>query len=543
MSEWKLGKGWDIDFLTLEINPGAVSLFAHWWGVGGSAYRSNSDPFPSGLEVASVSPFTLRVQLPGTPSDAYVAGWGQQFMNVLKALSPTYNPTLAPPPTSIQASKQLSTDTRLVDGDALARALQHASLGEFRLFVCRYGMKTCAHSFFHKHLRPVFELMAGELGMDVAQRRLQSMVADFATQAPMQGGVVAVKYVSQLGEPLPWRAKCQPYPLFGKGGHGFGGFVLSSKSSDIPLDEDGNPLPRVHKVNVYCGGWVHWLKCQGLPPTAVPPPASNSWLAKQKSKLESMLASLNSVEPIYLAGARLEIRLHGCPSDWEPLHHQLMSVMSSVLQKCQCINLAPGYLTDLATHAVADAMAGGLFSHAGDSGGVHLPLWKKRGYYRLLNVFGIMSWHSCRLAMLADASGDSWADPELAHAVPLDVGGTLMRNPTLPLGILRVPLPISASSWQVSRIGLLKWESIDWHLIARKLRQPGLHEVLARVAKQTRWRRCPLGRGGAKRASSQFTATKLVGKGMVGALGDHLAIATVNLVAMGLHDSVRKWGR
>ena len=63
--------------------------------------------------------------------------------------------------------------------------------------------------------------------------------------------------------------------------------------------------------------------------------------------------------------------------------------------------------------------------------------------------------------------------------------------------------------------------------------------VLEEVASRTRWRRAAMGRASA-RTFCQLTANKLVGKGVVGPLGDHLALATINLVASGAHTDVQR---
>ena len=97
-SSVKLGEGWDVDFLTLEVIPQCIPIFSPWWNVGGKAYRLPRDPFPSGLELVANDPFTLRVQLPGSPSDAQVAAWGKLLLELLKLNSPTFNPTLIAPP-------------------------------------------------------------------------------------------------------------------------------------------------------------------------------------------------------------------------------------------------------------------------------------------------------------------------------------------------------------------------------------------------------------------------------------------------------------
>jgi hypothetical protein len=48
----------------------------------------------------------------------------------------------------------------------------------YKLFLARYGMKTSAQSFFNRHLKPAFLVMAEVLGNEVARQRFSSMVVD-----------------------------------------------------------------------------------------------------------------------------------------------------------------------------------------------------------------------------------------------------------------------------------------------------------------------------------------------------------------------------
>ena len=128
-SMFPFGQGWDVDFICLDILPQAIHVFVDWWGLGGSATRALKDPFPIGFELCTAWPFTMRVQLLGSPSDDQVAAWGLQFIMVLKALSPTHNPTLVPSSDIAKAALQLSTETRLRD-------LQFQMLCSILVWVC-----------------------------------------------------------------------------------------------------------------------------------------------------------------------------------------------------------------------------------------------------------------------------------------------------------------------------------------------------------------------------------------------------------------------
>lgn len=231
-------RGWDVDFIIVEISPASIPCFSPWWTVGGSAKRSVSgnrvDPFPEGLEVAN-EPFTLRAQPPEGLTQEQVAAWGNRLLQILKQQSPTGNPCLVPPLDIEVAAKQLSVDARMCSGTALARALGHPSLRGFKLFVARYGMKVAAQDFFENHLMPAMDAMADEIGEEEAMERFHNMTVDWATQSPLSGRVLLLAPLPQAAKQLSWPAKFFSYPMFGRVAGGAGGLTIVSKTTEPPL--------------------------------------------------------------------------------------------------------------------------------------------------------------------------------------------------------------------------------------------------------------------------------------------------------------------
>ena len=93
-------RGWDIDFFLMQVTPTAIPCFENdWWTLGGSAKRSapgfRADPFPDGLELAN-EPFTLRVQPPDGTTDAEVAAWGRNLIEIFKGAGGDWQSFLGP---------------------------------------------------------------------------------------------------------------------------------------------------------------------------------------------------------------------------------------------------------------------------------------------------------------------------------------------------------------------------------------------------------------------------------------------------------------
>lgn len=275
----------------------------------------------------------------------------------------------------------------------------------------------------------------------------------------------------------------------------------------------------------------------------VPPNATHGWLSKQKAKFEAISAGLRAFDQAMLGGLRFEVRASGCLASWPDVHQWLNDKLALVAARCQVMQLPPALLHDIGTKALNSAIEAGVFSHSVVDSGNLLPAWKKQSFYRLLNLYGIVSWPHAKSALALDMADGPWGDPSKVMPQPSPAASPLpplLCNPVLHQGITRVYID-GLKPDKVAKIGQKSWNEIEWLQVCGSIGRPDLFEQLVHVCRSTRWRKCPVGRGASKREHAQITATKLVGQGMVGALGDHLALATINLVALNLHTSVKTW--
>lgn len=536
-------RGWDVDFLVLEISPAAIPCFSPFWTLGGSAKRyvgrNRVHPFPEGLELAN-EPFTLRAQPPAGLNDQQVAEWGKRLLEVLKQLSPTGNPCMVPPLDSAVAAKQLAIEPRMCSGTALARALNHPAMqGGFKLFIARYGMKVAAPDFFDEHLMPAMNAMADEIGDDAAMERFHHMKVDWATQAPLSGKVCLLTPLPAGTHRLPWPAKIFPYPMFGMAAGGAGGMTIVSRFPEAP------PVGQqyVAKVNMYAAGWVHHFKGAGFPQTEVPANATNSWVSRQRPKLQSLLHAQQSTRQFFLGGLRIEIRTNGSIPTWPSLQRWLQDVVHEAMATCVAHELDPITLINNAQAALDTATAAGVFTCLAADSTRQVTPWRRQSYYRLLHLFGIVNARTAKSSLAAEREARAWGNPATAPHDPATSSlGILHVNPALPPGLPHIPCPSTsqATPREVSRIGMTLGIDLPWPVICAALHlRPLDAETFANVARRTKWRRFPSGR--ARLALIQFTATRIHGGSMIGPLGDHLILATINLVALGLHDQVLQW--
>lgn len=532
-------RGWDVDFLLLEISPSAIPFFSPWWTLGGSTKRvvsgGRQDPFPEGMELAN-EPFTLRTVPPEGQSAQQVADWGKQLLAIIKEQSPTGNPSMVPPLDLAAAAKQLAVESRMCSGIALARALSHPTLSGVGLFICRYGMKVDAPAFFNEHLMPALNAMANEVGDEVAMERFSKMTIDWATQAPLNGRVLLLKPLPGATNQLGWPAKFFPYPQFGKPAGGAGGVNIVTKPHNAPPEQQ-----QVVKVNMYAAGWTHHLKGAGLPQLVVPPHATNGWLIRQRPKLQSLLVALQQIRPFFLGGFRVEVRTNGSIPTWESLQRWLDDVVHISMGTCVGREMDPLLLIANAQAALDAATAAGVFScNAADANRQVAP-WRSKAYYRLLHLFGIVNARTAKRSLIDDMAGRAWGNP--AHVpVPDPHTGVLHVNPNLPPGLPHIPCPNTreASAAVVSRIGMTVAMELPWNIVCTALHLSAHDaQVFSTVARTTKWRRFPQGRS--RGMPIQFTATTLQGGGMIGPLGDNLMLATINLVALGQHRNVQHW--
>ena len=132
------------------------------------------------------------------------------------------------------------------------------------------------------------------------------------------------------------------------------------------------------------------------------------------------------------------------------------------------------------------------------------------------------------------------------HGAELEQPSDGRRRVDLPLGV-EVPewvpkvAPASkAKPKDVQALGrTMQAKEIRWGRLAAEVGLSRQAQVLQNAAYNTKWRRMPAGRG--RKGETSLTATSIKGGTSVGFLGRHLAEATLNLVAKGLHTRVNTW--
>jgi hypothetical protein len=378
--------------------------------------------------------------------------------------------------------------------------------------------------------------MAQEVGPQVMQQFWSEATFDWATQSQMDGNVV----VAQLLHPhnLPFHCRHHSYPMFGATAHGYGGVSITPTYSGN-LAQAGEQL--VYKVNLYPAGWVHYLKGMGLPPTVVPKNCTNKWVTSKRAKLQSIIRMLRgSPSASYLGGCRVEVRTKGVLTTWPHLEQWLGSTVRHIMSCCVAYSIPAVELLQAASIALDAASDAGLFSGPASATNLALAPWRRAQYYRLLQVLGLTNVYWSKTSLHADQQGAPWGAPVLpGQAIVDQQSEQLLVNPELPDWVPRVRLHASTPKEDVAKVLNNGANRVNWLLLANFLKCPSKATVLEEVASRTRWRRAAMGRASA-RTFCQLTANKLVGKGVVGPLGDHLALATINLVASGAHTDVQR---
>lgn len=280
----------------------------------------------------------------------------------------------------------------------------------------------------------------------------------------------------------------------------------------------------------------------GLPQIIVPANATNGWLVRQRPKLQSLLVALRNTNPFFLGGLRIEVRTNGSLGTWPSLERWLHDIVHQAIGTCVAREVDPLTLINNAQGSIDAATAAGVFSClAADSSRLVTP-WRRAAYYRLLHLFGIVNPRTAKSSLAAEIAARPWGDPAHATATASSALGVLHVNPLLPLDLPHIPCPSprEATAMEVSRIGLALVDPLPWPAVCNALHlHPRDAETFSTVVRRTKWRRFPGGR--ARVGSIQFTATKIQGGSMIGPLGDNLMLATINLVALGLHDQVLQW--
>lgn len=132
-----------------------------------------------------------------------------------------------------------------------------------------------------------------------------------------------------------------------------------------------------------------------------------------------------------------------------------------------------------------------------------------------------------KLCAAADAPWGPVAEEQEAGSSSQPIMWTINAHLPEHLPIIRLALAMSAVD--VKNIGSAAWAEVDWQAVATTLGQPDQATLLKDVATQTMWRRAM-----EKHVEQQVQfgcAQSNSGGEFLGPLGDHLVLATCNLVA------------
>jgi hypothetical protein len=534
----------DCDKLIMQITPSCLHLFAKHWEVGGSALRGLDDKgFPEGLELAFVSPWTLRIRSSAYPAlDAHhlavLREWGAAICLNLRTAG-SRKPVLLPPADPAMASKQLARHQKCCEAIDLMRAINAVpGYADMELYVCRYGMKLEAEPFFSNVLGPALDQMVDELGRNLAWNIWDNKIIDWALEGKFNAGNIPLVFPKGTVHSLHWvrrtRQKASTFSSFGELGGGYGGFVL-----------DGAPDTSIQKVKVYTGGWYHILSAIGMPPGQPPVDAKNQFYHNIKSKIADLVDSVASVGDESLVTLRCEITEGpGGMQDqeWEQLrgnHRGKLKDLSEFLW----VREIPAFQAKLQLQdAFRAADVAGSFSYR--SALLYQPATqiKRHDYCRLLHIMGISNkythkraYKACKLQYPWGTSppGKDWSDdeeppPHVGHdAAALHVAlDALVSNPILPAGTPMIYIETAMTPGEVKQLGLRRGPAIDWTSLATHLGHPVLAAFLLDVCQQTIWRRSY---GRASGSHKPFAATARGGS-VLSNIGVDLVTATINLV-------------
>ena len=81
-------------------------------------------------------------------------------------------------------------------------------------------------------------------------------------------------------------------------------------------------------------------------------------------------------------------------------------------------------------------------------------------------------------------------------------------------------------------------DQVNWEELAEAVGDKGLAHILQEVCRLTKWRRCTSRYPG---KFPQLTCTRLGSRGTIQPFTSNFALATLNLVASGLHMQVVRW--
>ena len=526
----QLGRKWDIDFLTMQITPSCLQIFSKFWQVGGS-FQEVKD-FEGEFEVCS-NPWTIRIKAPSTSTD--LADVGKAIRESLTLTGPTCHPILAPPGSVAGCRRVVAKAERMVSAQFLANALEEAlAETDCELLIMRYGMKLPAEDLFPLLLE-CRDLMAVKHGALFSRKCWNNKVLDFGTQNVLSMQPILVRPKNNLHEvPCVNNKTLQSYSSFGKLGGGYGG-VQFLGTADGPCQ----------KVTSYVGKWMHQIKAAGAPPAWAPFQCSNQWFTQQWAKFLSLVEFLDGLSDFDVAGHRMELRvgpessLASCVS-WEEQLVGLERALEEVSQHLLAKPIPAATVLERAKLALGQAEQAGLFRCQQGHLKEQAPPHKRQDYNRLAHHFGFVNKYNHRhlfklCSMEAPWGPEGRALEEVVNDNQDLETPTWSINPFLPKGITKIFIEETMVPADVQAIGQTYGDKVDWIQVAEALGQASCSTLLQNVATSTKWRRMM-----GKKAGSvvQFACT-VQGK-VHGPLGPDLVMATVNLIARGLHLVVSK---
>jgi hypothetical protein len=547
MRDWteRFGDVWDVDHISIEISIGAIAALAQEWVIGGSPVRENHG-FPDGLEIAT-APYSLRLRPTGfetmnTEEEEHASvQLGDDIVDAFRREVPY--PALLRPRGMRQAARCLARAHREAIAPCIQRVLQLPVLANrFRLWACKYGMKRDVNFFYQMTWRPVVRELRSEMGDEWTDTVLQQSVVDLGTHGMGNRGVCVVAPRGTIASHVVWAdwRNSSVYSAFGSLGNGYGGCTIKGNRELV-----GGV--RVEKVNVYVAGVTHYIKAMGSPTINLPVNTTEQWMMRQRVKLMDVLETFEEEHGLWMHRTRIEIRFRGIR---DVMDDQILlghSVVGDIVPHICAHTIPLGNVIARAREGVTAADKAGLFSTRSTMLCARIPQWKRMCYYRVLHRFGYVNKLTHRAVLRAEDAGDPWGDVTDRTTAASRGTGACDEDSAKAEGV-NVPLPEQvlivrphgrASAEEVRRLGWCEAaDAINWDEVARLHGRPGQGTFYQEVSRKIKWRRMPSGRG--RFGAPCLTATKAGGQ-TVGAMGEHLASATANVIALGLHDSVSIW--
>ena len=226
------------------------------------------------------------------------------------------------------------------------------------------------------------------------------------------------------------------------------------------------------------------------------------------------------------------------PQTWQEVVEELEEKFESIIEHVWVKEVSLEELFSQLHEVLQNAQDSGLFSCPRDAIEMAAPSYKWCDWARLSQNFGIACPWTHKSAYKREVAGAAWGPQGEHENLDRRPGPVLWQfNPTLPdnRAIIQLTTARGMTAEQCRTIGQREADKINWTEIAVSLNRPLDGGYLKMICKRTSWRRA-LGR--TVRQVPHFTASDHRGHA-IGRLGTDLALATVNLIAIGKEDSVK----